>query len=255
MLCIDDANISSVLDKITRPMVTYGFSEIADVRAVNVSQIERQTCFDVCFQDGREIQGVTLNLPGRHNVLNALAAIAIATELEVDASLIKSALKKFEGIGRRVELRGEFPVHKGSALLIDDYGHHPTEVAATLSAVRAAYPDKRLVVIFQPHRYTRTRDLFEDFSTVLSEPDVLVLTEVYSAGEDVIAGADARSLARSIRNRGQVDPIFVEDITNVGEAVRTVLQDQDVVLTLGAGSVGALAATLPQYFKKEFCYA
>ncbi|MCB1754306.1 MAG: UDP-N-acetylmuramate--L-alanine ligase [Gammaproteobacteria bacterium] len=252
VLCADDENIVELLGQVTRPFVTYGLSDTADVRAVNVHQNGRQTYFDVEFRDGRRIDAVTLNLPGNHNVLNALAAIAVATELEVEGEHIKSALQKFQGIGRRVQSHGEFPVKGGKAILIDDYGHHPTEVAATLQAVRAAYPEKRLVVVFQPHRYTRTHDLFEDFSAVLGTPDVLVLTEIYAAGEDPIAGADGRSLARSIRNRGQVDPIFVEHIGDVGSALLSILEDDDLLLTLGAGSVGTLAATLPDLFKKEF---
>ncbi len=252
VLCIEDSNISELLEQVTRPMVTYGFAEHADVRAVNVTQTGRQTHFDVTFKGRPDLKKITLNLPGNHNVLNALAAIAVATELDVEAKFIKSALEKFQGIGRRVQSHGKIPVSNGDALLIDDYGHHPTEVAATLQAVRAAYPENRLVVVFQPHRYTRTRDLFEDFAAVLGEPEVLVLTEVYSAGEDRISGADGRSLARSIRNRGQVDPIFVDDIKSVADALLNILEHNDVLLTLGAGSVGALAASLPERFLKEF---
>ncbi|MDO6460330.1 UDP-N-acetylmuramate--L-alanine ligase [Granulosicoccaceae sp. 1_MG-2023] len=252
VLCIDDENIRDILPQIARPFATYGFSENADVRAVNVRQTGRQTHFDVLFSDGREIESVTLNLPGRHNVLNALAAITVAKELEVNRTFIRSALEKFQGIGRRVQSHGEIPVADGSAHLIDDYGHHPTEVAATLNAVRGAYPGNRLVVVFQPHRYTRTRDLFEDFSAVLGEPDVLLLTEVYAAGEEPVPGADSRSLARAIRNRGQVDPIFVEDIKAVGDTLAPVLKDGDILLTLGAGSVGSLAASLPAYFRERF---
>ena len=252
VLCVDDQNICDILDDISRPFVSYGFSESADVRAVNVSQTGRQTHFDVEIHDQSAIEGVTLNLPGNHNVLNALAAIAVASELEVDGAHIKTALARFQGIGRRVQSHGDFPLATGTALLIDDYGHHPTEVAATLQAVRSAYPDKRLVVVFQPHRYTRTRDLFEDFSAVLGEPDLLVLTDVYAAGEELIPGADGRSLARSIRNRGQVDPIFIEDIADVPAGLMNILQADDVLLTLGAGSVGALAASLPDAFREEY---
>ncbi|HBR96325.1 MAG TPA: UDP-N-acetylmuramate--L-alanine ligase [Gammaproteobacteria bacterium] len=250
VLCIDDANVRDILDQIARPFVGYGFSESADVRAVNVTQVGRQTHFDVVFRDKTSIDGITLNLPGEHNVLNALAAIAVATELDVDGAHIKNALQKFQGIGRRVQELGALAVQGGSALLIDDYGHHPTEVAATLKAVRSGYPDNRLVVVFQPHRFSRTRDLFEDFSAVLGEPDVLVLTEVYAAGEAVIAGADGRALARSIRNRGAIDPIFVEEIGDVAHSLLKIVHDGDVVLTLGAGSIGAMAASLPTAFQE-----
>lgn len=252
ILCIDDENIVEILDEVTRPIVTYGFSETADVRAVNVRQVGLQTFFDISFRSGGSIEGITLNLPGNHNVLNATAAIAVATELEVDGEHIRVALEKFQGIGRRVQPLGELRLKDGFAELIDDYGHHPTEVAATLQAVRAAYPNRRLVVVFQPHRFTRTRDLFEDFSNVLAEPDVLLLTEVYSAGEALIPGSDGRSLARSIRNRGRVDPIFVESISDVGASLRDIIDSGDIVLTLGAGSVGALASSLPGYFLGEF---
>lgn len=251
ILCVDDENVVEIMDEVTRPIVTYGFSEAADVRAINVRQEGLRTFFDITFRSGALIEGITLNLPGNHNVLNATAAIAVAAELEVDGEHIRVALEKFQGIGRRVQSLGELPLKEGSAELIDDYGHHPTEVAATLQAVRAAYPSKRLVVVFQPHRFTRTRDLFEDFSNVLGEPDVLLLTEVYSAGEDAIPGSDGRSLARSIRNRGRVDPIFVESISDVGSSLRDIVENDDVVLTLGAGSVGALASSLPGYFVEQ----
>lgn len=252
VLCIDDENVVDILEEVTRPIVTYGFSESADVRAVNVRQEGLQTYFDIAFRSGGSIEGITLNLPGNHNVLNATAAIAVATELEVGGEHIRTALEKFQGIGRRVQSHGELQLHEGFAELIDDYGHHPTEVAATIQAVRAAYPGKRLVVVFQPHRFTRTRDLFEDFSNVLGQPDVLLLTEVYSAGEALIPGADGRSLARSIRNRGRIDPIFVENISEVGSSLRDIVENGDIVLTLGAGSVGALASSLPGYFLSEF---
>jgi len=251
VLCIDDENIVELLSKVTRPMVTYGMSYQADIRAVNVKQKGLQMNFDVQFAAGGTLEDVVLNLPGEHNVLNALASIAVARELNVSNEHIKKALAGFQGIGRRVQSHGTLTLEKGTALLFDDYGHHPTEVAATLKAMRGGWPDNRLVVLFQPHRYTRTRDLFEDFTEVLSEPDVLVLTEVYSAGEEEIQGADGRSLSRSIRNRGLVDPIFISDITEVPEALVNVLKDGDVVLTLGAGSVGGLAQALPKQFATE----
>lgn len=195
--------------------------------------------------DGRVLD-VTLNLPGEHNVLNALAAIAVASELDVSDESIVKAMQEFEGIGRRFQLHGEVDFGRGKALLVDDYGHHPTEMAATLQAARSAWPDKRLVQVFQPHRYTRTRDLFEDFAQVLSEVDVLVLMDVYAASEQPIPGADGRALARAIRVRGKVDPIFVTEVEDVPAVLRNIMQDGDIILTQGAGSVGSLAASLPE---------
>lgn len=248
VVCIDDEHVREVLPSVARPIKTYGLSEEADIRATNVQQHGLEMHFDVQFKDASVIKQVVLNMPGKHNVLNALAAIAIADELGVGEAAIKRALSGFAGVGRRAQAAGTLHFEKGTALLFDDYGHHPTEVSATLDAISGGWPDNRLVVVFQPHRYSRTRDLFEDFAESLASPDVLVLTEVYSAGEEKITGADGRALARAIRNRGQVDPIFVEDITAVPEALENVLQDGDIVLTLGAGSVGSLANSLPEYF-------
>ena len=255
VVCIDDEHVREVLPSVARPIKTYGLSEEADIRASNVQQRGLEMHFDVHLDSGVNIENVVLNMPGQHNVLNALAAIAIATELGVSETAIKRALSGFAGVGRRAQAAGELFFEGGSALLFDDYGHHPTEVSATLAAISGGWSDKRLVVVFQPHRYSRTRDLFEDFAESLSFPDVLVLTEVYSAGEEKITGADGRSLARAIRNRGQVDPIFVEDIADVPKALQSVLQDGDVVLTLGAGNVGSLASSLPEYFAKEVSHA
>ena len=252
IVCIDDEHVQDILPRVARPVRTYGFSESAEVRAHKVRQSGQRMIFDVSLRDGGELTDVVLNLPGRHNVLNALAAIAVALELSVSTDAVRQALVNFEGIGRRVQPHGLLPCADGGhATLYDDYGHHPTEVSATLSAIRGGWPDKRLVVVFQPHRYTRTRDLFEDFATSLSNTDVLILTEVYSAGEERITGADGRALARAIRNRGAVDPIFVESIDDVPDALSRVMQDGDLVLTLGAGSVGGLAASLPIYFGAE----
>jgi len=262
VVCIDDEHVREVLPEVARPIKTYGLSAEADIRATNVQQHGLEMHFDVEFNSAQRepqnqraqrkasarIEKVVLNMPGEHNVLNALAAIAIADELGVEEAAIKRALSGFAGVGRRAQAAGELHFESGTALLFDDYGHHPTEVSATLAAISGGWPDKRLVVVFQPHRYSRTRDLFEDFAESLSFPDVLLLTEVYSAGEEKITGADGRSLARAIRNRGQVDPIFVEDITAVPQALENVLQDGDVVLTLGAGNVGSLANSLPEYF-------
>lgn len=255
IMCVDDEHVREVLPSVARPVRTYGISEQADVRAVNIKQHGLEMHFDVHFSSGVVITDVVLNMPGHHNVLNALAAIVVANELGVSELAIKRALSGFAGVGRRAQAAGELFFEQGSARLFDDYGHHPTEVAATLAAISGGWPSSRLVVVFQPHRYSRTRDLFEDFAESLSFPDVLVLTEVYSAGEEKITGADGRSLARAIRNRGQVDPIFVEDIADVPKALESVLRDGDVVLTLGAGNVGSLASTLPEYFAKKVTHA
>jgi UDP-N-acetylmuramate--alanine ligase len=246
VLCVDDEHIRSIMEEVNRPVVTYGIEQPADIRATNVRYDGSQSHFRLeCASDGRTMD-VTLNLPGEHNVLNALAAIAVASELDVSDEAILKALQEFEGIGRRFQLHGEVNFGRGKALLVDDYGHHPTEMAATLQAVRSAWPARRVVEVFQPHRYTRTRDLFEDFAQVLSEVDVLVLMDVYAASEQPIAGADGRALARAIRVRGKVDPIFVSEVEDVPAVLRNILQDGDVVLTQGAGSVGALAAGLPE---------
>ncbi|PID33654.1 MAG: UDP-N-acetylmuramate--L-alanine ligase [Thiotrichales bacterium] len=249
VLCVDDDNVCDILPKITRTIVSYGIHYDADIRARNVRYAGTQSFFTVERGD-RPTLDVTLNMPGEHNIQNALAAIAIATELEVSDEAILSALDKFQGVGRRFQCYGEITTHQGTVMLVDDYGHHPTEMEATMKAVRSAWPDRRMVVLFQPHRYTRTRDLFEDFSQVLSEPDVLVLMDVYAASEEPIAGADGRALARSIRNRGNVDPLFVADQDDVVDVLQKQLQDGDVLLTLGAGSVGSISAGLPAQLSK-----
>ncbi len=248
IVCTDDEEACSLLGSITRPLLTYGIDSEADVRASNLCQREMQTHFDVRLPNGQILTDITLNLPGRHNVLNALAAIAVGYELGVKGYVMAHALHNFEGIGRRVQMCGQLHFEGGEATLIDDYGHHPREVAATLKAMRDAWPTRRLVVVFQPHRYSRTRDLFEDFTQVLVEPDVLILSEVYPAGEAVIASADGRALARAVRNRGLVDPIFIEDIEKLADTLRSILHDGDIVLTLGAGNIGAVAAGLPHIF-------
>jgi len=255
IVCIDDEYVREVLPHVARPIRTYGTADEADIRASNITQNGLEMHFDVHFHTGASIQNVVLNMPGHHNVLNALAAIAVANELGVSEAAIKQALSSFAGVGRRAQAAGELHFSGGTAKLFDDYGHHPTEVSATLAAISGGWPDKRLVVVFQPHRYSRTRDLFEDFAESLSSPDVLLLTEVYSAGEEKVTGADGRSLARAIRNRGHVDPIFVENISDVPKALKRVLKDGDVVLTLGAGNVGSLASSLPEYFSKEGTHA
>lgn len=246
IMCVDDDEIRNVLPEVTRPVVTYGIHYEADVQASNVVFEGMQSHFDVCLPGRDNKISVTLSLPGEHNVLNALAAISVANQLGVDDAVIQKALTDFQGIGRRMQQYGNIKTQNGEITLVDDYGHHPTEVCASIKAIRTAWPERRLVVVFQPHRFSRTQDLFEDFSQVLAVTDVLLLTEVYAAGEQMIAGADGRSLAAAIRARGQVNPVFVEDINNVPDTLTNIIQDNDVVLTLGAGSVGALAASLPE---------
>lgn len=244
VLCIDDPVVREIIPELSRPFITYGFSEDADWRAENFSQQCIQTYFTVARGNGHPKFDVKLNLAGRHNVLNALAASAVATELGVDTAAICRGLEKFSGVGRRFQIHGEIVIGDANVLLIDDYGHHPREITATLQAARAAWPDRRLVMAYQPHRYTRTRDLFEDFATVLSEVDALVLLDVYPAGEAFIAGADGRSLCRNIRQRGRIDPIFVKDCTVLPDALSNVLQAGDVLLLQGAGDIGGVAQIL-----------
>ncbi|HVC38334.1 MAG TPA: cyanophycin synthetase, partial [Gammaproteobacteria bacterium] len=224
----------------------YGASEAADFRATDIRRTGNVTHFKAWKPGQSQALEVTLNLAGRHNVLNALAAMAIAQDLEVGDDAVLRAFVNFQGVGRRFQIHGEIGIPAGQVLLVDDYGHHPRELAATLEAAREGWPLRRLVVAFQPHRYTRTRDLFEDFAEVLSHVDVLVLLEVYAAGEVAIGGADGRALARSIRNRGRVDPVFVAQVQDLPEALHGILKDGDLLLTLGAGDIGSMAAELPQ---------
>jgi len=244
VVCVEDEEVRSILADITRPLVRYGIEYDADVCASNIRYQGSQTVFDVMLPDADTVIEINLNMPGRHNVLNALAAICIAYELGISTHHIQAALARFEGISRRMHMYGDVKIEQGNITLIDDYAHHPTEVAATINATRNAWPEKRLVVVFQPHRYTRTRDLFEDFSHVLADCDVLMLTEVYAAGEEVIAGADGRALCAAIRARGRVNPIFVEDVEELNADLQSVLQDGDLVLTMGAGSIGRIASQL-----------
>lgn len=251
VLCADDANVRDIIPDITRPIVTYGFSGGADVRAIDVQLNGMQSEFSVIRNDFDQSLRVKLNVPGRHNILNALAAIAVATDEGIDDAAIVRALNEFQGVGRRFQVYGDFAIAKGTVTLVDDYGHHPTEVAATINSARQSWPDRRLVMMYQPHRYTRTRDLYEDFVGVLSEVDALLLMEVYSAGEEAVPGADGRSLCRSIRSRGKIDPVFVEDLNSIPELLQNILQDGDVLLTQGAGNVGAIASTLASTDLKE----
>jgi len=245
VLCLDDPNVRDVLPELTRQVCSYGIdSDDADIRALNLQQRGMQMHFEIRQAEHPPL-AVVLNLPGRHNVLNALAAVAVARELGVDDSAIQHALETFAGIGRRFEVHGEISVAGGTALLIDDYGHHPSEIAATLEAARHGWPERRLVVAFQPHRYSRTHDLLDDFAQVLVNADVLLITEVYAAGEAPISGADGRALCRAVRGRGRVDPVFVEDVETLPKVLNDLLQPGDVLLTLGAGSIGAVAANLP----------
>jgi UDP-N-acetylmuramate--alanine ligase len=247
VLCGDDVHVQSILETVGRPFVTYGFGEGADVRAVDVLRLGLQSRYEA-VREGRPPLSVTLNLPGRHNVLNSLAAVAVATELEISDEAIQQALTNFQGIDRRLQQLGEISWPGGRALIVDDYGHHPTEVAATLEAARQGWPERRLVLVFQPHRYTRTRDLMDDFGRSLSECDVLLVTEVYAAGEAPIAGADGRAICRAVRSRGVVEPVFVESVDDLADALRAVLHDGDVVLTMGAGNLGTVALDLKSRF-------
>ncbi|HID83465.1 MAG TPA: UDP-N-acetylmuramate--L-alanine ligase [Chromatiales bacterium] len=246
IVCIDDPGVSSIIDEVTRPVITYGIEQPADIRATGIRYLGTASEFTVQFPGRETALEMRLNMPGQHNVLNALAAIAVAHELGVSDEKIQRALKNFSGVGRRFDVKGEVDTASGKVLLVDDYGHHPTEVAATISAVRNAWPKRRFVLVFQPHRYTRTHDLFEDFTRVLSEVDVLVMLEVYAANEAPIAGADSRSLCRAIRMRGKLDPVFVEQPEQLADTLQNIIREGDVVVTQGAGNVGALAAKLPQ---------
>ena len=244
VVCVDDANIREILPRITKPVMTYGFSDAALVRAINVIADKGQMHFTVQRINGVTTEfDVTLNLPGKHYVLNALAAIAIASELNVpDAAMIK-ALKEFKGVGRRFEHYGEVMAPAGGTFtLIDDYGHHPVEMQAVIAAARGAFPSRRLVLAFQPHRFTRTRDCFEDFVKVLSSADAVLLTEVYSAGEAPIVAADGRSLVRAVRVAGKLEPLFVETTAELPQALVNIVQDGDVVIVMGAGSIGQVAS-------------
>jgi len=251
ILCADDPGVNEILGRVGRSTVTYGLNEAADIRAENIEFSEGLTRFTVVRADDKELLDISLRLPGMHNVRNALAAIAIANELQIADQAVVKALESFEGIDRRFQNQGEIETPNGRVMLVDDYGHHPTEIAATLDAARAGWPDRRIVLAFQPHRYSRTRDLMDDFAAVLSEADVLVLLEVYAAGEDPIAGADGRAIARAVRSRGGVEPIFVEELDGLAAVLAGLLTEGDLVLTMGAGDIGALAPQLPGLLGKK----
>ncbi|MBN3810514.1 UDP-N-acetylmuramate--L-alanine ligase [Paraburkholderia sp. Ac-20347] len=250
VLCVDDPNVKEILPFVSKPIIRYGFAPDAQVRAVNVVPRDGKMYFTAMREDAPSLD-IVLNLPGDHNVQNALAAIAIATELEVKDEFIQSALAEFNGVGRRFQRYGEIPVNGGGHYtLIDDYGHHPVEMAATIAAARGAFPGRRLVLAFQPHRYTRTRDCFEDFVRVLSTTDALVLTDVYAAGEAPIVAADGRALARAIRVAGKVEPVFIETVDEMPDALAAVVRDGDVVITMGAGSIGGVPGRIAQQEQK-----
>ena len=249
VLCTDDEHVQSILESVARPYHTYGFGPEADIRAVDVVRDGLQSHFRV-LRGGLKPLALTVNLPGRHNVLNALAAVAVATELDIPDAAIQRALAQFQGIDRRLQQLGEIQWADGRALIVDDYGHHPTEISATLEAVRQGWPERRLVLAFQPHRYTRTRDLLDDFGRALSACDVLLVTEVYAAGEAPIAGADGRAICRAVRTRGLVEPVFVERTDDLADSLRGVVHDGDVVLIMGAGNIGAVAQELKSRFEE-----
>jgi UDP-N-acetylmuramate--alanine ligase len=245
VLCVDDPEVREILPSITKQIVSYGIEQEANIRAENVRPVGEQMHFDCVRTNGKVTRfPVVLNTPGQHNVLNALAAIAVATEVGASDAAIQKALAEFHGVGRRFQRYGEIPCADGSGTftLIDDYGHHPVEMAATLAAARGAFPGRRILLAFQPHRYTRTRDCFEDFVKVLSTVDGLLLGEVYAAGEQAIVAADSRTLARAVRVVGKVEPVFVEDIADMPQAIIDAVRPGDVVMTMGAGSVGGVAA-------------
>jgi len=244
VVCIDDPVVRELLPDIARQVITYGFAEEADYRIEDVTPVGLATRFTVQRPGDRSALAIELNMPGNHNVLNATAAVAVACDEGLDDGAIQRGLSGFAGVGRRFSQMGSIDLGVGKALLVDDYGHHPTEVRATLESARQAWPGKRIVMVYQPHRFTRTRDLYEDFVAVLSACDALILLDVYAAGEEAIPGADSRSLTRSIRQRGQVEPVFAESIDEVPALLETIVQDGDVVVTQGAGDITRLAQEL-----------
>ncbi|MDO8767938.1 MAG: UDP-N-acetylmuramate--L-alanine ligase [Burkholderiaceae bacterium] len=253
ILCIDDAVIRDIIPKVARPITSYGFSEKAQIRAINVQAVNGKMCFTVQRSHGGNLPdlNIELNLPGLHNVLNALAAIAVATELDVADVAIQKALSQFRGVDRRFQNYGNLNSRTGGTFtLIDDYGHHPVEMSATIEAARGAYPNQRLVLAFQPHRFSRTRDCFEDFVKIISSVDAVLLAEVYAAGEMKIVGADGRALARALRLAGKIEPLFVDEIDAMPNAIADVAKNGDVVLCMGAGSIGAVPKKLVELLNK-----
>ncbi|MFT7286364.1 MAG: UDP-N-acetylmuramate--alanine ligase [Halieaceae bacterium] len=244
VLCLDDPVLAGMLDEVGRPLLGYGFSPEVDFRITDLQPAGLVTHFTVQRPDGLPPLPVTLNMPGRHNVLNATAAVAVATDQGIEDAIIQRTLAEFSGVGRRFSVFDGLRIAGHSVTLVDDYGHHPTEVRATLESVRQAWPERRLLMVYQPHRYSRTRDLYDDFVEVLGECDLLLLLEVYGAGEEPIAGADSRSLARSIRQRGQLDPLYARDASDVPALLAGILSEGDVLVTQGAGDIAALARQL-----------
>ncbi|WP_340619509.1 UDP-N-acetylmuramate--L-alanine ligase [Xenorhabdus siamensis] len=250
VMCVDDPVVKALIPRIGRYVTTYGFSKEADVRITHYEQKGAQGFFTISRVDSPELH-VILNAPGRHNALNATAAVAVATEEGIDDAAILSSLAEFQGTGRRFDFLGEFSLRningkEGGVMLVDDYGHHPTEVDATIKAARTGWPDKRIVMVFQPHRYTRTRDLYDDFANVLNQVDVLLMLDVYSAGETPIPGADSRSLCRTIRSRGKLDPIFVSEPEQISVMLSQIMENNDLVLVQGAGNIGKIARNLAE---------
>jgi len=249
VVCLDDPNVRAILPHLSKPIVSYGTSKEADIQAADITQSGPMTHFKVLNSGRDSWLDVQLNLPGKHNVLNALAAIAIARELGIPEPAVCQALRRFQGVDRRLQLRGQLCIGGATVTLIDDYAHHPTEIAATLKAIRAGWPGQRLVIAFQPHRYTRTRDLFEDFAAVLSEVDALLLLEVYPACEQPIAGADGRALARAVRLRGKVDPVFVSHPAELIDTLPRMVREGDLLVTLGAGDIASMVSRLVTLFE------
>lgn len=251
VLCSDDAGVQEILDEVSRPIITYGFNEKADFRATDVRHDGSCSMFNAYIPGRSEPLAIELAMPGHHNVMNAMAAIVVAVQCGVSDVAIQRALKQFQGVDRRFQIAGDFNTENGEIRVVDDYGHHPTEVRATLDAVRNAWPDRRIVLLFQPHRYTRTRDLFEDFTEVLSETDTLLMLNVYAANEEPITGADSRALCRAIRARGKLDPVFIEDSARLYDTLMNIVKDGDVVVTQGAGNVGQLSQQLVERLIQE----
>jgi UDP-N-acetylmuramate--alanine ligase len=245
VLCLDDEHVRSIVQELGRPVLSYGIEAGADVRAVNIRPEALKTRFDIERAAAAPLE-VTLNLPGLHNVRNALAAITVALELGVEDEAILRALAAFQGVDRRLQHVGDVVTAVGRVSIVDDYGHHPTEVTATLEAIRQGYAGRRVLLAFQPHRFTRTRDLIDDFGKALSGADVLCVTEVYAAGEAPIAGADGRAICRAVRSRGLLEPLFVEKVEELPQALKDVIKDGDVILAMGAGNISAVAHALPE---------
>ena len=254
ILCTDDAAVRAIVDQVTCPITSYGFDEGAQVRAINVRAVDGQMHFTVQRRNGVTLPDleVVLNLPGRHNVLNALSAIAVAVELNIDDAAVQTALAEFKGVGRRFQRYGDHALPQGGVVtVVDDYGHHPVEMAATLAAARGAFPGRRLVLAFQPHRYTRTRDCFEDFVKVMAQADAVLLAEVYAAGEAPLVAADGRALARALRVAGKVEPVFVDDINTMAASAVANAQSGDVLLCMGAGSISAVPAKVVELLQAQ----